>query len=55
METNSNNKLYGNCKICNNPVNFKGSITCSRKCSDTLKKIENRENRVCKLCSNSFI
>jgi len=41
------------CEICGSQTKF-GGKTCSRKCSDELKKRNNREIRKCKVCGKNF-
>jgi len=41
------------CAICGNKTKY-GGKTCSRKCADELKKINNREKRICVYCKNTF-
>jgi predicted nucleic acid-binding Zn ribbon protein len=41
------------CLICKKQTKY-GGKTCSRECSNKLKKINNRENRTCVNCKKSF-
>lgn len=43
-----------NCLYCGNENPKHGMKTCSRKCTDELKKINSREKRLCLFCKNDF-
>jgi len=43
------------CEFCGKEINKNNSKTCSRYCSDELKKMKNREVRKCVFCSKPFL
>ncbi len=45
--------LNDNCPVCQRPRDFKRK-TCSRECSDTFKKTQSREERICLECQIPF-
>jgi len=42
------------CTVCGNQVKWKGSVTCSRECSNVLKKKKTYEHRSCLECGEKF-
>lgn len=43
------------CEFCGKDIGKHNSKTCSRICSDELKKMKNREERECVFCSKKFL